>query len=316
MRARNETQLLHHGGRSGGWGSLGWWGGDEAGAGAELAGRPERTDYHAACTRLATQVGRAAGLGAGEHVLSVACGAGEELRLWVQHFGAAAVVGVGRDAALARQAGAATQALPGVRVLQGSGTALGTLGLPPAGFDRVLCVDAAYHLQPRGAFLQAAFTLLRPGGTLAYTDLVLDEERSPAPRARWCRAWLQLGTRLCGLAPGSLRTGPEQLQRLHDAGFTHAALQRCDEAVLGGYTRFVQRQARGLPGGPWQAGWRRVAVTALLIPPCRAAGLGYAMLSAARPVDRAAPLAEVSSAAATASAERTALSSNGTPASA
>jgi SAM-dependent methyltransferase len=310
MPGRSETELLHHGGRAGDWGSLGWWAPlPDDGAGAA-------PDYYGACAALARQVGRAAGLQPGARVLSVACGAGEELRLWVQHFHAAEVVGVELAPARGQRATALTAGLPGVRVIAGSGSALLALGLPAAGFDHVLCVDAAYHLQPRLAFLQAACALLRPGGTLACTDLVTDEDTRG-----WRPALLALGARACGLPADSLCSGPAQLQRLRDAGFIEPQLQRVDEAVLGGYTRFVARQGRewrrapgrqGGPGGPWQAGWRRVACTAWLIPPCRAAGLGYAMLSARKPFATGA----AASASATASAERTALSSSGTPASA
>jgi hypothetical protein len=56
-----------------------------------------------------------------------------------------------------------------------------------------------------------------------------------------------------------------------------------DAAVLDGFARFVQRQAAAHGLRPWQSGWRRVAATAALIPPCRAAGLGYALLSARVP---------------------------------
>ena len=297
MPGRSETQLLHHGGRPGAWGSLGWWGEVPDAA----------TDYLGACTALASRVALAAGVSAGDRVLSVACGEGEELRLWLRHFGAGAVVGVERDAMRVGRAKAATAALAGVQVLQGSGRALLDLGLQAASFDRVLCVDAAYHLQPRSAFLQAAFTLLRPGGTLAYTDLLADRSA-----AGWRRTLLALGASVCGLPAGSLSDGPAAAQGLREAGFIAPQVQRLDEEVLGGFTRFVARQGRLLPGGPWQAGWRRVALTALLIPPCRAAGLGYAMLSARKPALTGAAC----SASATASADRTALSSSGTPSSA
>jgi SAM-dependent methyltransferase len=304
MPARSETTLLHHGGRAGHWGSLGWWGRPEDGV----------ADYHGACAALACRVGRAAGLNPGARVLSVACGGGEELRLWAQHFRAGAVLGVEQAPALVQQAAALNQALPAVRVRQGSGSALLALGLPEGSFDHVLCVDAAYHLQPRPAFLQAALRLLRPGGTLAYTDLLRHGEGTGGLRG----ALLGLGAHACGLAPGSLADGPTQLQRLRQAGYTAPTLQPLDDAVLGGFVRFVGRQGRRLPGGPWQAGWRRVALTAWLIPPCRAAGLGYALLSARKPLAPTGPPGSgaACTAAATASAERTALSSSGTPASA
>ncbi len=256
-----DSALLHANGRAGSWGSLGLW--LDAG-----------DDYFGACTALATAVGCAAGLKRGDHVLSVACGAGEELRLWQQAFGAALVVGVERDPALAR---AAQTRAPLAAVHVGNGMALLELGLPEASFDHVLCVDAAYHLHPRADFLRSAWRLLKPGGRLAYTDLVA----APANAAR--AAVLQGAARLCGLHADGLLPETAQFERLLQLGFAQVQLQRLDQSVLGGFAAFVRR--RQWPA--WR--WPRVAVTAALISPCRAAGLGYAMLSATRPAASAGP---------------------------
>ena len=146
-----ERALLHRGGRAGTWGSLGLWAeGDD--------------DYADACAALATAVGRAAGVSRGDRVLSVACGAGDELRLWVQGFGAAQVTGIERDRGLVMAARRSFNGLAAVvDVRSGSGTDLLSLGLAAGSFDHVLCVDAAYHLRPRESFLQHAFLMLRPG---------------------------------------------------------------------------------------------------------------------------------------------------------
>lgn len=268
--------MLHADGRPGAWGNLGLW----------SAATP---DYFGACAALARAVANTAGLRAGDRVLAVACGAGEELRLW-HDFGAIEVAAVERDPALVR---AARALAPAAQVLEGSGTTLLELGLPERHFDRVLCVDAAYHLQPRGAFLQAAWQLLRPGGTLAYTDLVAER---PGPLLRGA-------ARLCGLHADALQGEAAQRERLRALRFVGVRIERLDDAVLGGFARFVRRRRVA----PWR--WPRVAITAALIGPCRAAGLGYAMLSATRPGEHAAD----SMPSATASAERTALSSSGTP---
>jgi SAM-dependent methyltransferase len=243
---------------------------------------------------LALAVGRAAGLAPGSRVLSVACGAGEELRLWRQQFGVAAVCGVEREAAAVRAAYADGGLGEGhTCVLPGSGSALLALGLQPGSFDAVVCVDAAYHLNPRSAFLQGAFTLLRPGGRLAYTDLLLDDAAPPdipsvAASAAWKRpAWkrtlLRASARACGLSAAELPSPQAHLKALQALGYIEPSLRRLDVEVLDGFARHVRGQAQRHGLSAWQAAWRRPAITARLIGPCRAAGLGYALIAATRP---------------------------------
>jgi SAM-dependent methyltransferase len=258
-----QAGLLHHGGGGGSWASLGLWRG--------------AADYATAARALAEATGRAAGLARGDRVLSLACGAGDELLLWLEAFGAAEVVGVERDAAAAEaarrllaRAGRARAA----SVLTADAMALDIAAL--GRFDTVLCVDAAYHLRPRVAFLQAAARLLRPGGRLAYCDLVrpADPGRSPLLRA---------SARLCGLSFDDLLPEPAQRQRLLDDRWVDVRIERLDDAVLGGFARFVAAQRQRLGAAAWQRAWWRPAITAALIPPCLRLGLGYALLSARQP---------------------------------
>ena len=151
-----ERALLHRGGRRGTWGSLGLWH-----DGAE--------DYAEACESLARAVGEAAGIRPGERVLSIGCGAGDELLLWARGFGAAEVCGLEHDPLLVAAARQLVQNTPlpphcSVRVLGGDAAQLGQLALPRGRFDRVVCVDAAYPQSPRAPCLAAAQALLRPGG--------------------------------------------------------------------------------------------------------------------------------------------------------
>ena len=309
-----QRRLLHLGGAaddsSGGgveshWGNLGLWPGTHAGTAPPTA--PSRTPpahghthadtYAGACRALALAVGTAAGLQPGQRVLSLACGAGDELLLWAGHFSAAQVLGVEIDPQAAALAARRTAGQPAIQVLCRSALALQgepTLGGP---FDAIVCVDAAYHLAPRRSLLAALLPRLRPGGRLAYADLTL--------RAAGASPLLRAAARLCGVPAADLLPLAQQLQRLQALGYTDVQGQALDEAVLGGFARFAARHAAAHGLRPWQAGWRRVAATAALIPPCRAAGLGYALLSAAAPQP---------SRPATTAAERTALSSSGTPA--
>jgi microcystin synthetase protein McyJ len=258
-----ERALLHRGGRRGTWGNLGLWENEEA-------------DYAQACTALASAVAEAAGLRRGDAVLDLACGAGDELLLWLDGYGAARVHGVELDPMLAQ---AASQQV-GTRATVELGSALQPGRWPSAGFDRVVCVDAAYHLQPRSAFLEAAWQALKPGGTLAYTDLVL---RTATPRHG--RLLLRTAARLAGLAADELLDAQAQQQRLLDLGFADVHLQPLDEPVLGGFARFVRAQGPRVARTLIHRDWRRVGCTAALIGPCRSAGLGYLLLAARKPAD-------------------------------
>ena len=272
-----ECALLHRGGRRGTWGSLGLWSGDEE-------------DYALACQALASAVGRAAGLQPGDHVLSLACGAGDELLLWLQAFGVARVTGVECDALRVQAArkllaARAPGLAPGAAtVVEGAALALPALGLQAVhgaaatAVDRVVCVDGAYHLRPRADFLRAAWAALRPGGTLAYTDLSLVEQAPP-----WCRALLQGAARLCGLDGDELASAATQQQRLQTLGFVDVQVQTLDAAVLGGFARYVRQQSGRVARTAWHPDWRRPALTARLIGPSQAAGLGYVLLCARKP---------------------------------
>lgn len=251
----DEAAWLHAGGRTAAWGNLGLW-------------QRADDDYAGACEALARAVGEAAALRPGDRVLSLACGAGEELALWRAAFGADALVGIEADAARAQ---AAAARVPDAEVMVQP--VLDALPLLPRAFDAVLCVDAAYHLRPRQRLFEQVAGRLRPGGRFAFTDLVLDRRSSLRLRAA---AWA------AGVPDADLVDLPTRLAQLREAGFAEIAATRLDEPVLGGFARFAAAQERRLGLRPWHPAWRRVAVTARLIGPCRHAGLGYALFAATR----------------------------------
>lgn len=294
------SALLHAGGTPGTWGNLGLWAEGSAG------------DYAQAATALADAVGQAAALRPGDAVASLACGAGEELLRWRQHFGAGELLGLERDTALlaAAQARVAAQGLQGITLARCAGAeeALQALRSRPGRFDVVAVVDAAYHLGPRRRLIDAAAIALKPGGRLVFTDLVLPPPArsgsAPQTRAqalpRWlARQLLRGAVRLCDMSlpeapqphgaapPASLPTphaaSTEPLpSMLRASGFTVVQAQRLDEPVLGGFTRFVAAQRLRLGHQARGAAWRRIALTAALIAPARRAGLGYALVAACR----------------------------------
>jgi len=222
-------------------------------------GRPARwgnlglwpaADYADAAEALARRVGEAARLAPGQRVLSLASGVGEELALWRSAFGVAEALGSER----------------------------GTGAWPQGPFDALLCVDAAYHFSPRAGWLAAAHARLRPGGWFAFTDLVTDPLL-----ARPAGAALRLAARLCGVAAEELCAPARRQEQLRQLGFDTIGHQDLGAAVLDGFVAFECAQRQRLGRAAWQPGWWRVGTTARLIPPCRRAGLGYALFWARRP---------------------------------
>ena len=274
----DETALLHRGGRPAGWGNLGLW----------LAAGAEPVDYATAAEALARSVGEAAGLGPGQRVLSVASGAGDELVLWAEAFGVAEAWGLEPDLQRTALAQARIErwkrsGIPsdGVRLhtlptdLQGLASRAIAPG-PLGPFDAIVCVDALYHLAPRADALQRLAALLRPGGLLAFTDLV---PRHGGLRGRLLRA---LADR-AGLA-GADWIGPQAWpEALRAAGLTLRAIDDLDGPVLDGFVRFVERQQKLLGADAAGPGWQRVRATARLLPLARRLGLGKVRVVAERP---------------------------------
>jgi SAM-dependent methyltransferase len=310
-----ERALLHRGGRAGTWGSLGLW-------------HEGVDDYAGACAALARAVGQAAGIRPGDRVLSLACGAGDELLLWAREFGAAEVLGLeldprlvaaarGRVDSQARGLGGAREdpaPLPrGCRIevrqadlrqlARAGGAAAGAIAPGQLGsFDCVVCVDAAYWLGPRATLWRSVAPLLRPGGRLAYTDLCLGAPRQPAWR------WALRGAAALARVPlADVPAAEGHALALRQAGLVHVRAERLDALVLAGFAAHVRNQEPRIGRTALHPDWRRPGLTARLIGPCRAAGLGYVLMSGERLPGNAA---------ATATAERTALSSSGTPVSA
>lgn len=275
MASADHIAWLHRGGRSARWGNLGLW----------IPGQTR--DYADACRDLAHAVGAAAGMGPGDSVLSLACGAGEELTLWAEAFGAATVMGLEQNptlAAQARQRAEAAHASCDIEVHCADARRIAQL--IGGRFDRIVCVDALYHLGARAPLLRAVRARLFPGGAFAFTDLVLDRRGGVS----WRQAALRLGAGLTGIDAGELRSPVQGVALLREAGFDDAQVTRLDEAVLDGFCAYAERQARRIGlAGRLSAGWRRVALTAALIRAGRGAGLGYALfcgrVNAAPPTD-------------------------------
>jgi SAM-dependent methyltransferase len=254
-----DRDLLHRGGAARRWANLGDW-------------TAART-YAEACEALAARVGSAARLGADDAVVEVACGEGEGLRLWLERFGVRRATGIDvQEGAIARARGLlARVARERWDVAVGSATDLGAIATGT--IDAVVCVDAAYHFDPRDAFFAEARRVLRAGGRLALTDVVLSHPRPSRIEA--------LAARASAVPRANLGDEAAYVARLEAAGFEGIVVERLDDAVLRGFAAFVRRHvvAHGLRS--IRGGWPKVLATAVAADlALRGGRVHYVMLSA------------------------------------
>jgi MPBQ/MSBQ methyltransferase len=103
-------------------------------------------------------------------ILDVACGKGASTQYLLGYFPPENVTGIDLGA---KQLATAREKAPGCTFHQMDAA---ELAFPPAIFDVVLCVEAAFHFETREKFLRRASDVLKPGGTILMTDVLMTED--------------------------------------------------------------------------------------------------------------------------------------------
>lgn len=254
------------------WGNLGDWSG--------------ASEYSDAANTLALRLGEAAGLGSGQRLLDMGCGAGDQLKLWIEAFGVESVTAVERNDALADRARerVARWHLQN-RVHVHSGDAMSEAwwtSFTTVTEDCVLALDAAYFFDTRSVFLAHCHDALGPGGTIAMTDIVLGNGGSAAVAARMAP--------LFSVPRANMITEDEYRAMLETIGFCDVHIQDLTAEVLMGFAEWVRergyqsrtsggRNADGLPLSA-AAGLLLTGRTAGFL--ARSEGLRYLVVTAKR----------------------------------
>jgi MPBQ/MSBQ methyltransferase len=156
-------------------------------------------------------------------ILDVACGLGASTRLLMDWYPPEMITGINISEA---QLAEARRRAPGCAFLRMDAT---RLEFSDAEFDAVICVEAAFHFDTRDAFLGETLRILKPGGSLVLSDILLRDfvallaEHSQVPRANFV-------TDIAAYR-----------KRLENAGFHAVDVQDATDICLGEFRRNLVR---------------------------------------------------------------------------
>jgi SAM-dependent methyltransferase len=152
-------------------------------------------------------------------VLDVACGLGYTTKYLRTRWGPGQVCGINLSE---RQSARSRETAPNARFAVMDAP---TLAFLDERFDAVICVEAAFHFDTRERFLDECLRVLKPGGRLVMTDLLLHEDGHDL-LPNWPRV-------------NFVPSPAAYLRVIEHAGFTESAVQDVTESGLRSYLRYM-----------------------------------------------------------------------------
>lgn len=148
-------------------------------------------------------------------VLDVACGKGATTRHLLKYFPAEQITGIELGA---KPLETARQNAPGCTFLQMDAT---ELDFPDGSFDVIICIEAAFHFDTRKKFIERARRVLRKGGHLLMTDVLMTREAEE---------------RRVGRTRANFLSGPQEYRNLLDSlGYVHSEVRDTTEECWKSY---------------------------------------------------------------------------------
>jgi microcystin synthetase protein McyJ len=203
--------------------------------------------FEQASEELTDLVARTAGISPGDRVLDVGCGYGANALAYTSRYKPASVTGI--DVTDVR-------ITTGTQMIEAAGLAdviklrLGDatkMDFADNSFDRLVCVESAFHFDTRQAFLKEAGRVLRPGGTLAMTDMIPRRGVDPSTYMNGHKAAF---SGVCLENKANAYDADVYLAYLKDAGFSDASVTSIVDKSRKPFIAALERFAAKNPEDP------------------------------------------------------------------
>jgi len=127
-----------------------------------------------------------------------------------------------------------------------------------AGYDAIVCVDAAYHFDSLRDLLKASRILLKPGGRVGFHLFCLNSQKPPA-------GWLRKLFELAEVDSRDFRNEEGLIYEFQEEGFEEVKVIDMAVQVLGGFASFVKRRSVQLGfREKFKPAWWKIMATAWL----------------------------------------------------
>jgi cyclopropane fatty-acyl-phospholipid synthase-like methyltransferase len=220
--------------------------------------------YEAACQSLAQLHGDTGRLEAPHKLLDVAAGRGASLTFWHTHYGLRDIDALEPDRFSCDLIQKNSQESQTPWLGQVYNDTLESYldnnqksPFPWGQYDRVLCIDSAYHMRSTEDFLRFGHLALKPGGLLVWTNFTHTQPLPtlPAKLLKWV-----------GIHQESIINTTRFSKQSTDHGFSIDTVLNINEHVMGGFSMFVKSRRRLLP---WHSrllkSWWTIEGTALAL---------------------------------------------------
>lgn len=190
--------------------------------------------YDDACAALGGLLGQRAGLAAGDHILDVGCGFGDQDDYWLRHFDPAHITAINITSS---QLSIARKRFTDTRIDFRAADAT-ALPFDSASFDKVLALESAFHFEPREAFFDEALRVLKPGGVLGLADIVV----ARAPKNAIARFVAKIGRAMWQTPECNVYGQEIYCAKLEAAGFSDVKVLSITPHVFAPFKAYAKRR--------------------------------------------------------------------------